>query len=260
MASDRVAALRAEREEVLAFCRRLTPEEWEAPSGCPGWSVKGVVSHMGAAFHGCFTPWFFRIMRTDNVERSSDKDVAQRASWEPAKVLSEYDRWSGRYLAIQGLTRPLGGVKIPLGELGKYPLGIFPAAFTFDHHTHLRHDMAEALGKTPPPTDGARMAVVLEWMMAGLPQMCRDAMTVIDQPLDLTLTGPGGSTWGLSPSEGGLLEVTPGGISGAKAEILGVAREFVLWGTKRRPWGDHDVKIKGDEEFATRFLDALNIV
>ena len=84
MASNRVAALRAEREEVLAFCRRLEPEEWEAPSGCPGWSVKGVVSHMGAAFHGCFTPWFFRIMRTDNVERSSDKDVAQRASWEPA--------------------------------------------------------------------------------------------------------------------------------------------------------------------------------
>ena len=260
MASNRVAALRAEREEVLAFCRRLAPEEWETPSGCPGWSVKGVVSHMGAAFHGCFTPWFFRIMRTDNVERSSDKDVAQRASWEPAKVLSEYERWSGRYLAIQGLTRPLGGVKIPLGELGKYPLGIFPAAFTFDHHTHLRHDMAEALGKTPPPTDGDRMTVVLEWMMAGLPQMCREAMTIVKQPLDLTLKGPGGSTWGLTPSESGLLEVTPGGTPRAKAEIIGVAREFVVWGTKRRPWGDHDVKIKGDEEFATRFLDALNIV
>jgi uncharacterized protein (TIGR03083 family) len=260
MASNSVAALRAEREEVLQFCRRLTPQEWEAPSGCPGWSVKGVVSHMGAAFHGCFTPWFIGLMRTDNVERSSDKDVARRASWDPAKVLSEYERWSGRYLAIQGLTRPLGGVKIPLGELGRYPLGIFPAAFTFDHHTHLRHDIAEALGKTPPPTDDARMAVVLEWMMAGLPQMCRQAMTVVDQPLDLTLTGPGGATWGLSPGEGGLLTVTPGGTDRAKAEIIAVAQEFVLWGTKRRPWGDYDVKIKGDEEFATRFLDVLNIV
>lgn len=260
MASNRVAALRAEREEVLQFCRRLTPDEWEAPSGCAGWSIKGVVSHMGAAFHGCFTPWFFRIMRTDNVERSSDNDVAQRASWEPAKVLREYERWSGRYLAIQGLTAPLGGVKIPLGELGRYPLGIFPAAFTFDHHTHLRHDMAEALGKTPPPTDDARMAVVLEWMMAGLPQMCRQAMTVVDGPLALTLTGPGGSTWKLSPAGGGLLSVTPGGRPDVKAEIIGVAQEFVLWGTKRRPWGDYDVKIKGDEDLATRFLDALNIV
>ena len=260
MASNRVAALRAEREEVLQFCRRLTPDEWDAPSGCAGWSIKGVVSHMGAAFHGCFTPWFFRIMRTDNVERSSDRDVAQRATWEPAKVLREYERWSGRYLAIQGLTAPLGGIKIPLGELGRYPLGIFPAAFTFDHHTHLRHDMAEALGKTPPPTDEARIAVVLEWMMAGLPQMCRQAMTLVDQPLDLTLTGPGGSTWGLTPSSGGLLQITPGGTSAAKTEIIGVAQEFVLWGTKRRPWGDYDVKIKGDEELATRFLDTLNIV
>jgi len=260
MSNNRVEALRAEREEFLAFCRRLTPEEWEAPSDCPGWSIKGIVSHLGGAFHGCFTPWFVRLLRTDNVERMSDKDVAQRASWEPAKVLREYERWSGRYLAIQGLMRPFAAVKIALGELGKYPLGIFPAALTFDHHTHLRHDMAEALGKTPPPTDEARMVVVLEWMLAGLPQMCRQAMTVIDAPLDLTLTGPGGSTWGLTPSEGGLLEVTPGGTSGAKAEIIGVAREFVLWGTKRRPWGDYDVKIKGDDELATRFLDVLNIV
>lgn len=260
MASNRVAALRAEREEVLQFCRRLRPDEWDAPSGCPGWSIKGVVSHMGAAFHGCFTPWFFRIMRTDNVERSSDGDVARRAAWEPARVLREYERWSGRYLAIQGATAPLRGIKIPLGELGRYPLGIFPAAFTFDHHTHLRHDMAEALGKTPPPTDGDRMAVVLEWMLAGLPQMCREAMTVVQQPLDLTLNGPGGSTWGLTPSGSGLLRVTPGGTPHAKAEIIGVAEEFVLWGTKRRPWGDYDVKIKGDEDLATQFLDVLNIV
>jgi hypothetical protein len=102
--------------------------------------------------------------------------------------------------------------------------------------------------------------VVLEWMLAGLPQMCRQAMTVVDHPLDLTLTGPGGSTWGLTPSEGGLLEVTPGGTPEAKAEVIGVAQEFVLWGTRRRPWGDYDVKIKGDEDLATRFLDVLNIV
>jgi hypothetical protein len=104
------------------------------------------------------------------------------------------------------------------------------------------------------------MAVVLEWMMAGLPQMCRQAMTVVDQPLDLTLTGPGGATWGLCPGEGGLLTVRPGGAAGAETEIIGVAEEFVLWGTKRGPWGDFDVKAKGDEELATRFLDALDIV
>ena len=54
MGNHRVAALRAERQAVLEFFGALTPEEWEEPSGCPGWSVKGVLSHMSAAFHGCF--------------------------------------------------------------------------------------------------------------------------------------------------------------------------------------------------------------
>ena len=104
------------------------------------------------------------------------------------------------------LGRRLDRVKIPLGELGRYPMGIFPAAFTFDHHTHLRHDVAGALGKTPPPIDAARMAVAMEWMIAGIPQMCREAMRTIERPVDLTLNGPGGGTWGLSPSPAGLLQ------------------------------------------------------
>src|SRR5258708_38101594 len=99
MANQRVAALRAERQAVLEFFAPLTQEEWDAPSGCPGWSVKGVLSHMSAAFHGCFTPWFIGLMRTDGGERSSDRDAEQRAERAPAKVLREYRVWSARYLA-----------------------------------------------------------------------------------------------------------------------------------------------------------------
>jgi hypothetical protein len=219
---------------------------------------------MSAAFHGCFTPWLLKLMRTKELERSSDQDVEQRAAWAPEKVLSEYERWSGRYLKLQPIVRNAGlsGLKIPLGELGTYPLGIFPAAFTFDHHTHLRHDVAEAIGRTPPPTDSERLAVVLEWMTYGIPQMCRHTMAVVDRPLDLTLNGDGqaAQTWGLSPSPSGLLELHPGGSPGAEAHITGQDREFVLWGTQRKPWREHDVKIDGDVELGTRFLDALNVV
>ena len=262
MGNNRVAALRAERDAVLEFFGSLTPEEWNAPSGCSGWTVKNVLSHMSAAFHGCFTPWFISLMRTDNLERSSDRDVEKRAGWAPEKVLSEYRFWSARYLNIQPVMTATGlsHVKIPLGELGKYPMGIFPAAFTFDHHTHLRHDVAGALGKTPPPIDAERMAVILEWMMAGIPQMCRQSMTAIEGPVDITLNGPGGGTWGLSPSPDGLLALHPGGAPGAQALIIGEASEFVLWGTTRQPWRDHEVKIDGDTDLGERFLDALKVV
>ena len=44
----------------------------------------------------------------------------------------------------------------------------------------------------------------------------------------------------------------------AAAIITSTAHDFVIWGTRRRPWGDF-VKISGDDAYAARFLDALNI-
>src|SRR5438309_898100 len=115
MGNQRVASLRAERQAVLEFFGALSPEEWDAPSGCPGWSVKGVLSHMSAAFHGCFTPWFIGLMRTKELERSSDRDVEKRSDRAPAQVLAEYRFWSARYLNIQPLMKATGldRVKIP---------------------------------------------------------------------------------------------------------------------------------------------------
>jgi hypothetical protein len=35
-----IEALSADRDAVLAICDRLAEPEWDARSGCPGWSVK----------------------------------------------------------------------------------------------------------------------------------------------------------------------------------------------------------------------------
>jgi hypothetical protein len=52
--------------------------------------------------------------------------------------------------------------RVPLAELGCYPLGLMiGGAPAFDHHTHLCHDMAAALGRPVPPTDADRMRAVL---------------------------------------------------------------------------------------------------
>ena len=37
---------RAERADLLAFLRTLTPAQWESPSLCEGWSVRDVVAHI----------------------------------------------------------------------------------------------------------------------------------------------------------------------------------------------------------------------
>jgi uncharacterized protein (TIGR03083 family) len=37
---------RAERADLAAFLATLTPQQWDTPTLCAGWSVKDVVAHM----------------------------------------------------------------------------------------------------------------------------------------------------------------------------------------------------------------------
>ena len=154
---NRIAALQAERNEVVDFCKALSPEDWSRPSRCEGWTVQDVIAHMGAAFHGTFTPWVIKLMRTNGLERNNDADAELRRDWAPEKVFQEYEKWSKRFLAIQPLLQHGPGRAIPirLGEMGTYPARLLASALTFDHYVHLRYDLATALGPTfrwPTPT------------------------------------------------------------------------------------------------------------
>jgi hypothetical protein len=263
MKLDRIGAFRQERQSVLDVCGSLSDDEWHAASNANGWRLQDVVSHMGAAFHGFFQPgWLVGLLRTDALERANDADAAKRAQWEPAKVLGEYEKWSRRAGGTLGFTAKTPAAKAPLrlGELGKYPMGLFISAFVFDHHTHVRHDMCEAIGREAPATDDNRMAVALEWMFAGMEQMNVEKLSFVEAPLAITLSGPGGSTWDVGPDKGGRLRARTGDGAGAAARITGKTLDFPQWGTARRPWRECDVSISGDEDYATRFLDALRVV
>lgn len=85
-------------------------------------------------------------------------------------------------------------LRIPLIELGRYPLGLMiGGALVFDHHTHLRHDMAPALGRFTPATDADRMRAVLTWMLPVLSNQVGQAPVAgLEARVALTLTGPGG--------------------------------------------------------------------
>lgn len=152
---------------------------------------------------------------------------------------------------------PLNRIRIPLAELGRFPLRLVPAAMVFDHHTHLRHDMAPVLGRTAPASDPNRIAVIAEWMTAVLSNQLEAARPEwLDRPVELTLSGPGGGTWRVETTG----EVVRGGGASAATRITAAAVEFPEWGTRRASWRDRDVTITGNEEYGARFLDAVNIV
>jgi uncharacterized protein (TIGR03083 family) len=259
---DRIAAVRKERDDLVAFCRTLSPEEWAKPSQCEGWTVQDVVSHMAAIAHGVFTPWMFKFMTTKKLERNNDADVETRRSRTPQEVLAEYEKWSSRMVKLLALGQrpPLAKAPFKVGELGVYPMAMVASASVFDTYLHLHDDMAPALGRTLPPPGPGTIAVVNEWVLEGVPKMCKEALSFMDRPVTITLDGPGGS-WGIVPSPGGKPgRIQPAPVAGSAATITANPNEFALWTTHRRPWRDQDVKIEGDEDYATRILDAIRVV
>ncbi|QLY28189.1 maleylpyruvate isomerase family mycothiol-dependent enzyme [Nocardia huaxiensis] len=255
-------ALRRERQAVLDFCADLTEAEWHTPSRAAGWTVKDVVAHMAAETRALVTPAALRFMTTGDVEQLNERSVAAARSHSPQRVLSGFSRWTRVGTAAMSVTSApaLNHIPLRIGELGTYPARILPALFTFDLHTHLRHDIAPALGRPAPATDETRMAAILGWLMALLEQSQARTLAWLDTPVALTLIGPGGGTWRIQPAGQGRLSVRHGDAEGASARITGSAIDFPSWATTRSPWRDHNLELTGDTALASRLLDTLNLV
>jgi hypothetical protein len=143
-------------------------------------------------------------------------------------------------------------------------MSILPSTFLFDGYTHLRNDILTPNGsidRPQPPRDEMRLRPTIEWMLAGLPWMCADALDgIVDRPLALVLEGPGGGTWTIAPGGiEGRVVVSEGAAADVAATITSSDHDFVIWGTRRASWRDL-VKIEGDEAYAARVLDAIKII
>ena len=244
---------------MLRLCRDLDDAEWHKPSAAAGWSVKDVVAHMGSVCHEQFGPGVMKILRSTAIERTNDEFVNDRSGLTPAQTVAEYEKWTARAINLLRWTSrtPLGRLRIPVGELGRFPAAQMVGALVFDTHIHLRHDITPVLDRPAPGTDDNRMAVITDWMMAVLSnQLGFDRPDWRDRAVTVTLTGPGGGSWTFGPNGA----IQPGRKSGAAAEITGISVEFPEWGTKRIDWRDRDVAVGGDEDYGVRFLDAMNIV
>lgn len=257
-AGHRVSAMRRERQEVLAFCRGLSGADWSTPSAAEGWSVHDVLAHLGASSRAIFTPAALSLLRSGDIERTNDDLLGARRDATSAAVLGEFETWSARVGTLAaGIERtPATRVPMPLGELGLFPTGlVLTGAFTFDMHTHLRHDICPALGRPAPATDAERTDVVLAWMLAVLGNSLRLGLVPTpERPVVLDLRGPGGGCWTVCPD--GAVAVGSTASTVVTAPVTG----FPDWGTRRSSWREHDVAVRGDDEAAARFLDTLRVV
>ena len=194
-----------------------------------------------------------------------EPSVAERRAWPIEDVIAEYETYSDQAAATFAMVQDpaMADSPLPMGELGTHTLSILPSTFLFDGYTHLRVDILGANPSlaTAPPRDEQRLRPTVEWMLAGLPWMCPTLAGVVDRPLVLALDGPGGGTWTIGPADAdGRVTVTEGDDPRRGGARLGHRPRLRRLGHAARvPWRDH-VKVEGDEAYAARVLDAINII
>ncbi len=245
----------------------LTAAEWAAPSRCAGWRVQDLVAHTGSNFKVLVEP----PPAADPAENAGPPLTAEqlqevlvdaRRGWDADSVRAEFEQYrDGALGVLQALQAPpVADAPITLSDLGTYAGHLLADAFAFDLFCHLRVDLLAPGGpvqRSAGPVTDDLLAPGIGWMLAGLPQMCPPVEAVLDRPLGLRLTGPGGGEWTVLPGEP--LPTVAEGLDAPAATVTSPATEFVLWGTKRADWRPSST-VDGDAAYAASVLDALDIV
>ena len=89
-------AIEEDRKAVLALCPQIPQEVWAKGSGCPGWSVQDLVSHMACSFWLAVDPTKLPDPGGLPAERAADLYVDSRRSMTPEEVVADYEQVSLR--------------------------------------------------------------------------------------------------------------------------------------------------------------------
>ncbi|MEE2768945.1 MAG: maleylpyruvate isomerase N-terminal domain-containing protein [Actinomycetota bacterium] len=261
-----VAGLRANHQDLVLALDGVTDDEWLDDSACAGWRVKDVLAHITSNLKEIADPTPPSEDRSSDLtaEQAMDGLVALRRDWTVDQLLAEYEQHRDSLFAMMQALQdePLASTPYELADLGTYPMHMLANALCFDHYCHLRHDLLAPAGTLTtelPAVDEVRIRPGIDWMWAGLPQMCSSALPMLDRPLRVSLTGPGGGTWVLQPAgDEGLVSVREGGGDIATG-VTSSAHDFVAWGTKRSDWRA-SCSVEGDADYAAEVLDAIDII
>lgn len=94
-------AIAEERRTVLQLCSQMPDSMWAKDSGCSGWSVQDLVSHMACSFWLAVDPSALPDPGDLPAERAADIYVESRRSMTPQEVVADYESVSARGLGMR---------------------------------------------------------------------------------------------------------------------------------------------------------------
>lgn len=234
--SSPLEAIAKERGAVLELCSQMPDSMWAKDSGCPGWSVQDLLSHMACSFWLAVDASKLADPGGLPAERAADGYVAARRSMTPKEVVADYEWVSSKGLELLAAVEGQD-VEIPLGNVGTYPASVVPTAFAFEAFIHLRYDLFAPDGPfqgEPAPCDELRLAPTLDWIEAALPQQNAQLLNDLRVGVEISLDGLCART------------IRAGGHTDVAARVTSDSQAFVRWVTQRGTWEGLGVQVEGD--------------
>lgn len=198
-----------ERAALLDLLSGLTPDEWAAPTACPGWSVKDVAAHLlgddvgrlSRGRDGFANPDFAAGLDISTLTGLIAAIDRQNALWVEGmrrispELLIALLRLTGEQMDKYFATLDLEAIGAPVDWVGPEPAPVWldiAREYTerWVHQQHIR----DAVGK-PGLKERHWFGPVLETFVLGLPRVLVEAPTASGATLRLTVTGEAGGVW-----------------------------------------------------------------
>jgi len=234
--SSALSAIEEDRQILLDLFPRIEESVWATESGCPGWSVQDLVSHMACSFWLAVDPSRLPDPEGLPAERAADLYVESRRSMTVDEVVADYESVSRKGIELLSGLDGQDEVEKPLGDVGTYPASFVPNAFAFEAYIHLRFDLFGPNGPLvgePPATDELRLAPTLDWIEASLPQQNAALLGQMNDAVEVHLNGLCARTLRIGDSD-------------VAAHITSDSQAFVRWITQRGTWEELGVNAEGD--------------
>lgn len=213
---ETVSLFPGEREALLALLRALTPEEWELPTVCAGWSVKDVAAHLLAddlgrlswGRDGFVSPSFAAGLDVGTLPGFIAAIDRQNAVWVEAArrlsptVLMELLALSGPWVVAYFGSLDLEALGMPVDWAGPQPAPVWlDVAREYTERWVHQQQIRDAVGR-PGLRERRWLGPVLETFVRAVPRALASAEAAEGTVVRLVITGEAGGEWAALRQDG----------------------------------------------------------
>jgi uncharacterized protein (TIGR03083 family) len=272
---DTLPLFPGERSALLELLGDLPASEWEAPTICPGWSVKEVAAHLlgddigrlSWGRDGYVNPAFAAGLDVATLPGLVAAIDRQNAVWVTGArrispgLLIELLAMTGELTEAYFTSLDMTALGMPVDWAGPEPAPVWldVAREYTERWVHQQH-IRDAVGK-PGLKERRWFAPVLDAFVRGLPRALRNAPAANGAALRLTIAGDSGGEWVALRHKGNwMLGTAPGMSVDAMVELdEDYAWRLFTKGISKEE-ARRSARIEGDEALAEQALEMVSIL